>query len=394
MKLLYTLTSYAPAVGGAQIHQHLLAQHIQKEHSVEVISQWNSNRTDWLLGTTLKAPRQSISYSTDGISVERMGLPLLEKIKLAPFIPIYYPLMGVSLPIIADTLEKHLLPKAKEANLIHNVRIGREGLTAASLKVARCRDIPFVLTPVHHPRWVGWRYRHYLNLYRQADGIFALTQSEKQILVGLRVDPEKIFVIGHGPVVSETHDAVSFKTKYSIADGPIVLFLGQYHEYKGYRHLLESAKLVWEDHPDTQFVFVGPAVGGSEKVFAAYKDPRIHRLGKISLQDKTDALAACTLLCVPSSQESFGGVYTEAWMLGKPVIGCDIPAVAEVIDDEVNGFLVRQHSSMVARRIQDLLNDPELASSMGAAGRRKVQQIYTWPIIAKKAIAAYRTVLS
>ena len=41
-------------------------------------------------------------------------------------------------------------------------------------------------------------------------------------------------------------------------------------------------------------------------------DPRIHRLGSLNLQQKTNALAACTLLCVPSTQESFGCVYTEA----------------------------------------------------------------------------------
>jgi glycosyltransferase involved in cell wall biosynthesis len=57
-------------------------------------------------------------------------------------------------------------------------------------------------------------------------------------------------------------------------------------------------------------------------------DPRILELGSVDLQTKTDALEACTLLCLPSTQESFGGVYTEAWSFKKPVIGCDIPAVS------------------------------------------------------------------
>lgn len=393
MNLLYTLTSYSPAIGGAQIHQHLLAQQMQKNHTVEVVSHWDRNRTDWLLGTTLKAPGKPENYSAEGIPVHRMGISRLEKLQMAPFLPIYYPMMGLALPAISNILENHLTAHAKTANLIHNVRIGREGLTAASLKAARRWDIPFVLTPVHHPRWVGWQYKCYIDLYRQADGIFTLTQSEKQTLIGLQVNPEKLHVIGHGPIVSETSDAQAFRLKYKIEE-PIVLFLGQHYDYKGYRPLLEATKLVWQKYPDTHFVFIGPSVKDSEKAFSLATDPRIHRLGKVSLQEKTDALAACSLLCVPSSQESFGGVYTEAWMFDKPVIGCDIPAVSEVIDNGINGFLVPQQADSIAQRILDLLSDPGLATSMGKQGRAKVEQHYTWPIIAQKAQKAYDEILA
>jgi len=393
MKLLYTLTSYPPAVGGAQTHQHFLAQQMQKSHDVDVISQWDHNRADWLLGTTLNAPQHKKAYTVDGISVERIGISLHEKLQMSPFVPTYYPLMGLSLPTISNILAKHLTAKASEASLIHNVRIGREGLSFASLQTARQYKIPFILTPVHHPRWVGWRYKQFLNLYRQADGLFALTQSEKKILIDLGVKSERIHVIGHGPVVASTQDSQSFRLKHKIAD-PIVLFLGQHYEYKGYRCLLDATKLVWQKHPDTHFVFVGPSVRDSNKAFDLYKDSRIHRLGKVSFQEKTDALAACTLLCVPSSQESFGGVYTEAWMFEKPVIGYDIPAIAEVIDDEVNGFLVQQQPKMIAQRILDLLDDPAAARAMGESGKEKVAQNYTWPAIAQKATAAYNKTIA
>ena len=62
---------------------------------------------------------------------------------------------------------------------------------------------PFVFVPYHHPRWVGWNYREYLNLYRQADALIALTQVEKQTLVSLGVAEERIFVTGFGPIIAE-----------------------------------------------------------------------------------------------------------------------------------------------------------------------------------------------
>ena len=393
MNLLYTSTSYLPAVGGAQLHQHFLAREMNKTHSVKTVTQWDKNRSDWLRGTTINAPKNNKDYVVDGIPVHRFGISATDKLKLSPFVAAYYLCMGMSLSAISAILEQYLINEAGKASLIHNVRIGRAGLTAASLRAARRFRIPFVLTPVHHPKWVGWPYQQYINLYRKADGIFALTNSEKHTLAELGIQPEKIHVIGHGPIVSDTSNASAFTEKFGIASR-FVLFLGQHYAYKGYQQLLESTQIVWQKHPDVRFVFAGPSINRSDKVFNAFDDHRIHRLGHISLQDKTNALSACTLLCVPSTQESFGGVYTESWMFGKPVIGCEIPAVSEVIENEVDGFLVQQQPEMIAHRIIDLLDNPDLASSMGESGRNKVSRLYSWSSIAKKAEEAYSHILN
>jgi glycosyltransferase involved in cell wall biosynthesis len=389
MNILFTITSYPPSTGGAQLLTHLLAQHLGKRHSVKVLSQWDSDRTDWLLGTTLRAPGQDHDYIIDGISVHRIGLSWWDKVRIAPYVPIYYPLMGVALPPIAVCLEKKLYSYAAQADLVHNVRIGREALSYASFQVARQRNIPFVFTPVHHPRWVGWRYHAYIDLYTVADVVLALTNAEKQTLIALGVSEERIFVTGMGPVLAAQANPEAFLHSCHI-DGPVVLFLGRHYPYKGYRQLLKSARLVWAKIPDAHFVFIGPAVGRSERCFGAMQDRHIHRLGKVDLQKKTDALAACTLLCVPSTQESFGGVYTEAWSFVKPVIGCNIPAVAEVITDGVDGYLVAQEPAQIAERICQLLLHPTQAQAMGKAGQRKVEAKYTWQRIAERTEQAYQ----
>ena len=301
--------------------------------------------------------------------------------------------MSLAVPPIAQIIAKPLQSLATNCDLIHNVRIGREGLTYASLQVARQRNIPFILTPVHHPRWVGWRYEVYLKLYREADAVIALTNTEKQILIGLGVKPEQIHVTGIGPVIAPQADGEAFRDRYQLQD-PIVLFLGQHYPYKGYQQILQATHQVWEKHPDTHFVFIGPSVKKSEQVFQAYPDSRIHRLGTVSLQDKTDALAACDILCVPSMQESFGGVFTEAWCFQKPVIGGNIPAVAEVISDGKDGLLVEQEPETIATAIIDLLSNPQKASEMGEAGYQKVYQHYTWPKLAEKTMEVYQSLLS
>jgi glycosyltransferase involved in cell wall biosynthesis len=392
MNLLYTLTAYPPYVGGAQLHQHLLAQQLKSHHQIQVISHWDHNRTDWLLGTTLRAPSQSRDYTVDEIFVHRLGLSWREKLWMALWLPLYYPWMGVALPAIAHCLASHLNSYVQKADLVHNVRIGREGLSYASWQVAQNHNLPFVFTPVHHPRWIGWRYQQYIRLYQLADAVIALTEAEKQILITLGVRQERIAVTGMGPILAPQADAATFLETHQIT-GPMVLFLGQHYRYKGYQQVLQAANLVWQKVPEAHFVFIGPAVKQSERDFQN-SDPRIHRLGKVDLQEKTNALAACTLLCVPSIQESFGGVYTEAWSFAKPVIGCSIPAVTEVIEDGVNGYLVEQDPHQIASRICDLLGDPATAEEIGLAGRRKVESRYTWPKIAARTEQVYEQVLN
>ena len=387
MQLLYTLTTYPPAIGGAQLHQHLIAQQLKQKHQIQVISHWNQNRTDWLLGTTINAPKDPLDYTIDDIPVHRLGLNFRDKIQLLPYLPLYYPAMDFALPAIANCISQYLDNFAQQANLIHNVRIGREGLSYASYQMAQKYNIPFIFTPVHHPRWIGWRYRAYLKLYQLADAVIALTQTEKQTLIELGVKPERITITGIGPMVAQTANIKTFQEIYKITD-PIVLFLAQHYPYKGYQQLLQAAPLVWKKFPEAQFVFVGPTVANSEQYFKN-QDPRIHRLGALNLQDKTNALAACTLLCVPSTQESFGGVYTEAWHFAKPVIGCNIPAVSEVIDQGINGYLVNQKPESIADAICQILQNSSASQKMGQAGKEKLQKNFTWSIIAKKTESVY-----
>src|SRR5436309_7320753 len=107
MNLLYTLTAYPPSTGGAQLLQHLLAQHLSDRHCIQVITHWNENRTDWLLGTTLRAPREPLDYQIDGIDVHRLALSLREKCLIAPFVLAYYPFIDLALPPIAAQLGRH-----------------------------------------------------------------------------------------------------------------------------------------------------------------------------------------------------------------------------------------------------------------------------------------------
>ena len=393
MNLVLSITAYPPAIGGAQALMHALARQLSARHTVQVLTQWDTNRTDWLLGTSLNAPLEPRAYVQDGVPVQQISLPPGARRQLKPWVYGYYFFEGPAIRHIAAALADQMRPWTAGAELIHNCRIGREGLSFASLQLARERDIPFVFTPVHHPRWGGWLHRHYQALYRQADAVIALTGEEKKLLIGLGVPEKRVFVTGMGPILSPDPDPARFRREHGLGAAPLILFLGQKYRYKGLAALLAAAPLVWQRHPDAHFAFIGPRTAYSRRLFRGIADARLFELDAVPLAEKTDALAACTLLCVPSNQESFGGVYTEAWSLGKPVIGADIPALREVIADGQDGLLVQQVAGAIADGLMALLDDPTRAAAMGQRGREKVAARYSWARLAQLTESVYQQVL-
>jgi glycosyltransferase involved in cell wall biosynthesis len=94
-----------------------------------------------------------------------------------------------------------------------------------------------------------------------------------------------------------------------------------------------------------------------------------------------DAYNQATVVVLPSltEAESFGMSLIEAMACGTPVIGSRIGGIPQVIDDGRDGFLVTPGDvNDLATRCCQLLADPERAGEMGAEGRRKVLQNYTW----------------
>jgi glycosyltransferase involved in cell wall biosynthesis len=174
----------------------------------------------------------------------------------------------------------------------------------------------------------------------------------------------------------------------------MILFLGQHYKYKGYRELLKSTKNVWDKFPNTYFVFIGPQYKDAKMFFNLFKnDKRIISLGFVNLDDKTNAMASCDIFCLPSTQESFGGVYTEAWSFKKPVIGCNIPAVSEVIDHGLNGFLINQDPQEISDKIILLLDDEKLRENFGQSGYDKVNKKYSWDKLSALTDSAYKSLV-
>jgi len=371
-----TTTAYPPSIGGVQGYLADLCARLE-HYEADVVTMWLEHRNDWLLGTTLRLGRPEVRASQ---GIRRLGWSLGARMRMAPWVLGYYGIV----PIAARRIAAAMAPEldrivGTDDVLIHNHRIGREFLALASLAVARRRRLPFVLTPYHHPRWSGYRYSGWIEVYRSADALLTLTHAERKELERLGVDPGRIHVIGGAGDEPLPADPARFVAKIGSESRPIVLFLGQLYEYKGVAPLLKAAEALRARGVDMELVFAGPHTAYSRRLFASVKHPWMHVLGSTDEQTKWDAIEAAAVICVPSAQESFGRVYVEAWAKSKPVVAARIPPVMEVVSDGQNGLVVEPGSEAeIETALARLLTDPELARRLGMNGNAERQRRFTW----------------
>ena len=171
-------------------------------------------------------------------------------------------------------------------------------------------------------------------------------------------------------------------------EAPLVTLVARFQRVKGHDVFLEAARLVLDALPRVRFAVAGEnafAVAADESykrrvIRDAASDPRLcERLRFLGWIEPSELLLAASDVVVVSSRfESFGMVAVEAMACGVPVVSTDRGGPAETIVDGETGFLVPpERPEAIARRVVELLRDPELGRRMGAAGRARVQARFT-----------------
>jgi glycosyltransferase involved in cell wall biosynthesis len=388
-RLLVPAFRYAPAIGGAENHARRLLVEIGGRADVEVVALSNGNRTHWLDMLINGERERDEVHEVDGRRVTSPGRwPEPTRRRLRRLAPGYHlpasPVPGWMAGLLAPHVERFVAGR----ELVHNPFMGREAWSLAFLVAARRAGLPFVFTPLRHQRPLGWSSPAFRRLYAESEAVIALTEHEAAWLEERGARRDRLHVVGVGPL----NDAEAPLEPALAASGgePFVLFLGQLHEYKGFRAVLEAAsRLVGRG---VRFVFAGPDVRGAAGCFEAAPRSAVY-LGRVSDSLRDSLLRGCLALCVPSERESFGGVLVEAWAAGRPVIAGTAAATRELVEEGVDGWVVPQDGGLVADRVARLLADPGLADRMGARGRDKVTRRFSWPVIAGAHLEIYERAL-
>ena len=293
--------------------------------------------------------------------------------------PLLHPLLEF---IVTAALPARSLSKlVGKVNWIHFVGTGRDYLGFALLRLARASGVRFTVWPAVHPRDWGDDVLD-VRLYRKADAVMCQTGHEQRHLGDLGVPRGKLLLCGLPAMCLSDGNPDAMRREFDLGDRPCALFLGRRDEGKGYFALLRAWPIVLQAVPNACVLLGGP--GDSQKGdVAKLPEGSFRDLGLASERTKADALAACTLFCLPSSHESFGIAYVEAWSYSKPVICGTAPACREFIEDGKSGLWSDQDPSNVAEKIVRIFQDPEFGRSMGEYGHSLQQQRFSWEVVAK-----------
>ena len=195
---------------------------------------------------------------------------------------------------------------------------------------------------------------------------------------------------------------------------PSVVFVGRITRQKGLPYLLRAAALL---PPEVQLVLCAGAPDTPEildevrKGVAALQQLRtgvvwIDRL--LSQEHLSAVLSSATTFVCPSIYEPLGIVNLEAMACGIAVVGTATGGIPEVVDDGVTGRLVQIEQATdgtgtplnpdkfvadLAATLTEVVSNPEAARTMGAAGRQRAEELFSWDHIAQRTKEIYAALI-
>jgi alpha-maltose-1-phosphate synthase len=248
-----------------------------------------------------------------------------------------------------------------------------------------------------------------------ADAIIAVSEGMRRDVLACypTIEAGRVEVIYNGVDTEEYRpdERTDVLQRYGVdPELPSVVFVGRITRQKGLRYLLDAA-LSFD--PQAQLVLCAGAPDTPE--LGAEIERRVERLraergGVVWLdrmlprQEVVQILSHATVFVCPSIYEPLGIVNLEAMACEAAVVATATGGIVEVVDDGVTGLLVpfepRADGSQdpldpdgfvagIAARVNELLRDPERATEMGRAGRKRVIERFAWPAIAKETAALY-----
>ncbi len=179
---------------------------------------------------------------------------------------------------------------------------------------------------------------------------------------------------------------------------PIVLFVGGLdtaHYFKGVKELINAFSQISPKYPQASLVLVGKGDLENHYLELAKEKGVLEKIiidNKASDEDLALWYKKARVLVLPSvnKSEAFGLVLLEAMSCATPVIASNLPGVRNVFHNKEHGFLIKPGDVQVlAEKLEFMIQNPQLAQTMGQASRRWVEQRYSWDKVGERLEAAY-----
>ncbi len=263
--------------------------------------------------------------------------------------------------------------------------------------------------------------------YEGAAGIVAVSNGMRDDILRCypAIDPKRVRVIHNGIDLDEWKapqtdeewaEAREFFASYGLdPDKPTIIFVGRITRQKGVPGFVRALQKI---SPEIQVILCAGAPDTPEiaaETRELVETLQAQRDGVVWIEDmlprhRIVQLEACsTTFVTPSVYEPLGIVNLEAMAVGLPVVGTATGGIPDCIDDGVTGTLVPieqlddgtgtpidpdKFEADLATALEDMCSDVERAKKMGAAGRKRVEEHFSWESIGVKTIQFYKDIIA
>jgi glycosyltransferase involved in cell wall biosynthesis len=397
MRVAHFIQRYPPALGGSEAYfarlSRFLATHgdavtVFTSNALELEAFWRLRAATLAAGTTI----------LDGVEVRRYGLCrfpgrryVLKALGVLPqrtWQCLTMPCNPIAWRMLTDA-GRH----EPRFDVVHAAAFPYAWPIVCGLRLARTQGIPFFLTPFLHlgdPDDANDATRRayttpaLLSLVRAAQRVFVQTESERTALLERGIAAEKLVLQGMGvePAECTGGDRRRARSSWLIeADEVVVGHLANLSVEKGTVDLLRAAEVAWKRGHRFRLLLAGPQMPNFGRLWEPFESRQnVVCLGRLSDEQKRDFFAAIDVFALPSRSDSFGLVLLEAWANGVPNVGYRAGGIADVIQHDEDGLLVRCGDvARLADALGRYVRDAELRYRLGRSGRERTEHEFRWP---------------
>lgn len=168
---------------------------------------------------------------------------------------------------------------------------------------------------------------------------------------------------------------------------------------KGHKTFIDATKIISSKFPTVRFVLVGSDIWGKghKNYFEKYVrklglEDKIYFLGE--REDIPQLMDSFYAHAFPTTQEGFGMVLIEAMSRGTPNVASKLEVFNEIFVSQESGlFFETSNSEELAKQLELLIENPDLAEKIGRAGRKRVEEKFDSLLMAYKYETLFKKVI-
>jgi glycosyltransferase involved in cell wall biosynthesis len=279
-------------------------------------------------------------------------------------------------------------PELVHTHLVHGDVYG--AIAAGALRV------PYLSTRHNDDRYLLGAFRYVDRAFAHgARRLIAISDAVRSFLEAAGHPPEKLVTIRYGlDELPAARSEVNPTDAGIPAGGPLAVAIGRLIEQKDHTTLLRAFARVHAERPDARLAILGSGPLEAE-LRALVRELELDDV--VALPGRTDIrdwLERADIFVHTSRWEGFGIVLLEAMLASLPIVATRISAVPEVVVDGETGLLVDAgDDDGLARALLDLLESPEHARRLGAAGHERARREFSVARMVDLTIDVYREAL-